>query len=147
MDVNPFILSAIRLHDLCFIQKHIHECTIQDKLILWMVKNKHFSDPIFYYFHHILHFNLNVIDSRGKSALYYAILNKNYSIARKLIYLGADVNMGFPIFLVIRQNQYELLKELLSHGGIIDIQNKLGMYPVEEAKTLHFSNIVQLLDS
>lgn len=147
MDVNSFILSAIRLDDLCFLQKHIHRCTIQDKLILWMVKNKHFSDTIFYYFHHILHFDLNGFDNRGKTALYYAILNKNYSIARKLIYLGADVNMGDPIFLVIRQNQYKLLEELLSHGCIIDIQNKLGMYPVEEAKTLQFSNIVQLLDS
>lgn len=145
MDVNPFILSAIRLDDLCFIQQHIHECTIQDKLILWMVKNKHFSDTIFHYFHCILRFNLNGVDSRGKTALYYAILNKDYSIARKLIYLGADVNMGFPIFLVIRQNQYKLLEELLSHGGIIDVHNIFGMNPIEEAGLLQYNHIVNLL--
>ena len=145
MDINPCILSAIRLHDLSFLQQHIHECTIQDKLILWMVKNKHFSDTIFYYFYHILHFDLNGVDSRGKTALYYAILNKNYSLARKLIYLGADVNMGFPIFLIIRQNQYKLLEELLSHGGILDIQNNDGMNPIEEAGSLQFYEIVNLL--
>jgi hypothetical protein len=145
MNVDPSILSAIRIHDLCFLKEHIHECTIQDKLILWMVKNKHFSDTIFHYFHHILHFDLNGFDSRGKTALYYSILNKDYSIARKLIYLGADVNMGFPIFLVIRQNQYKLLEELLSHGGIIDIQNNAGMNPIEEAGSLQYNNIVHLL--
>lgn len=145
MDVNSFILSAIRLDDLCFIQQHIHKCTIQGKLILWMVKNKHFSDTIFYYFHHILHFDLNGFDSRGKTALYYAILNKNYSIARKLIYLGADVNIGGPIFIVIRQNQYKLLAELLSFGCIIDIKNNFGTHPIEEAELLQLNHIVNLL--
>ena len=94
-------------------------------------------DDVIYYLHRYRNFNLNTLDTEGKTALFYAIesiyasYDERLNVINTLIELGADVDHtdaqgAFPIWLAYKNNNFSILEKLVSAGADINVQDVDG---------------------
>lgn len=94
--------------------------------------------------------NINDKDSKGWTALDYALANKNWGLARTLVLKGADVNLpdahgNAPLFAAVRSGDILLVSLFLDHGAKPNVRNDQGLTPLRVALARKNIPVAQML--
>lgn len=90
-------------------------------------------------------------DSEGGSALHYACSWGDLRAVRLLVEAGADVNNladmdETPLQIAVHSRFLDIIEFLLVHGAKKDQKDAFGYTPLEWAKQIEYSDVVELLE-
>jgi hypothetical protein len=95
---------------------------------------------------------INEKDSRGRTALHVACERGNEQIIRKLIELGADLNvrdksLNSPLHLAVQKSHLRCVYILLRDGADPSLRTKWGQSPYDVAKYKNYMKICRLFEN
>ncbi len=95
---------------------------------------------------------IDAVDNKGKTALFYAVEQKDTPAIDLLLAAGADINHKnnageTAIFMPAKEGNIEMVKTLLQKGALAKIKNKQGITPAMYAVQSGYMDIYDTLES
>lgn len=93
--------------------------------------------------------DINVLDARGRTPLYLAVLSKKVSSVHELLGLGADPNVRPEkrppaVWMAVIQDERESIQSLIQYGAECELDDTLAMQLMDYALAFDIPEVVQI---